>query len=76
MQGMAAVQIPDAGLEQGLMSVDAPASGIGLAAAFADVMPAMSGMLAMGAGASALTTPAIGSMPGTTHTTPPATIVR
>ncbi len=76
MQGMAAVQVPDAGPEQGLLSVGAPASGIELALAFPAVKSAMSGMRAMGPDASALIAPAMGCIPGTTHTTPPVTILR
>ena len=80
MQGMAAVQVPDAGLEQGLSLVEAPASVIGsivgVAAAFSVVVRPMPAMPAMAVDASELTAPAIGCMPGTTHTTPPATIVR
>jgi hypothetical protein len=78
--GMAAEQVPDAGPEQGLLSVEAPAFVIASAApgavTFSAVMPPMPGMVAIGLGGSALTAPAIGCMPGTTHTTPPATIVR
>ena len=80
MQGMAAVHVPDAGPEQGLVSVEASASvvgpNVGAAVASSAVMPPMPGMLAMGFAAFALTAAAIGCMPGTTHTTPPATIVR
>ncbi len=80
MQGMAAVQVPDAGPEQGLLSVEAPEFAIGgevgatvACSAIVSPMPAILGMVL---DASVVTAPAAGCMPGTTHTTPPATIVR
>ena len=80
MHGMALVQISGAGPEQGRSSVEATASAIGsnvgAAAARSDVRAPMPDIAAMGLDASALAAAAIGCMPGTTHTTPPATIVR
>ncbi len=80
MHGMAAVQAPDAGAEHGDLSVETPSSVVGYDVGAADsvspVFPSMPGMSGMDRDASALTAAAIRCIPGTTHTTPSAVIVR
>jgi hypothetical protein len=78
MHGMAAVQLLDAGPEDSLFPVDALAAvdgwDAGAATAMTAGVPAMPGMVPIGIGVSPVAAPVIAGIPGTTHTTPPATI--
>jgi hypothetical protein len=80
MHGMAAVQLPDDGPEHGAVPVEVRASGMRSTADPAGALFAADRpMLATAPGAFALAIVAIvaiGCMSGTTHTAPPATIVR
>lgn len=77
--GIVDAQLPDAGPEHGECSDDAPsdagatAAAPGLGPGASITMPPI-GWLA--GAASAITGPDIGAMPGTTHTAPPATMLR